>query len=83
MSLGCRPGSHDTMTYCLNKKSPISPNESRLLQLLAKILPCVTLPVVLRWSITQVRLCGHLASLDASSCQRHPQGLTSLSLVGT
>uniref|UniRef100_A0A4X1TE16 Phosphatidylinositol-specific phospholipase C X domain-containing protein n=3 Tax=Sus scrofa TaxID=9823 RepID=A0A4X1TE16_PIG len=48
------PGSHDTMTYCLNKKSPISHNESRLLQLLAKILPCVTLPVVLRWSITQV-----------------------------
>uniref|UniRef100_A0A8C3YE71 Phosphatidylinositol specific phospholipase C X domain containing 1 n=1 Tax=Catagonus wagneri TaxID=51154 RepID=A0A8C3YE71_9CETA len=54
VSLGCPPGSHDTMTYCLNKKSPISHNESRLLQLLGKILPCVTLPVVLRWSTTQV-----------------------------
>ncbi|XP_064338729.1 PI-PLC X domain-containing protein 1 isoform X1 [Camelus dromedarius] len=48
------PGSHDTMTYCLDKKSPISHNESRLLQFLGKTLPCVTLPVVLKWSITQV-----------------------------
>ncbi|XP_077921479.1 PI-PLC X domain-containing protein 1 isoform X2 [Halichoerus grypus] len=48
------PGSHDTMTYCLNKKSPISQTQSRLLQLLGKVLPCVTRPVVLRWSITQV-----------------------------
>ncbi|XP_049624525.1 PI-PLC X domain-containing protein 1 [Suncus etruscus] len=47
------PGSHDTMTYCLNKKSPISRNESWLLQLLGKVLPCVTRPVVLKWSITQ------------------------------
>ncbi|KAI4554083.1 hypothetical protein MJG53_019382 [Ovis ammon polii x Ovis aries] len=48
------PGSHDTMTYCLNKKSPISSQEPRLLQLLRKVLPCVTLPVVLKWSTTQV-----------------------------
>uniref|UniRef100_A0A8B9WVT2 Phosphatidylinositol specific phospholipase C X domain containing 1 n=1 Tax=Bos mutus grunniens TaxID=30521 RepID=A0A8B9WVT2_BOSMU len=48
------PGSHDTMTYCLNKKSPISSKEPRLLQLLCKVLPCVTLPVVLKWSTTQV-----------------------------
>ncbi|XP_024905802.1 PI-PLC X domain-containing protein 1 [Pteropus alecto] len=47
------PGSHDTMTYCLNRKSPISPNESRLLRLLAKVLPCITQPVVLKWSVTQ------------------------------
>ncbi|KAM5195869.1 PI-PLC X domain-containing protein 1 isoform 1-T1 [Hipposideros larvatus] len=47
------PGSHDTMTYCLNKKSPISHKESRLLQVLAKALPCVTQPIVLRWSVTQ------------------------------
>ncbi|XP_073758283.1 PI-PLC X domain-containing protein 1 isoform X1 [Callorhinus ursinus] len=48
------PGSHDTMTYCLNKKSPISQTQSWLLQLLGKVLPCVTRPVVLRWSTTQV-----------------------------
>nr|XP_040142799.1 PI-PLC X domain-containing protein 1 isoform X2 [Ictidomys tridecemlineatus] len=47
------PGSHDTMTYCLNKKSPVSHSESRLLQLLSKVVPCVTRPVVLRWSVTQ------------------------------
>ncbi|XP_039729256.1 PI-PLC X domain-containing protein 1 isoform X2 [Pteropus medius] len=47
------PGSHDTMTYCLDRKSPISPNESRLLQLLAKVVPCLTQPVVLKWSVTQ------------------------------
>ncbi|XP_071462365.1 PI-PLC X domain-containing protein 1 isoform X3 [Marmota flaviventris] len=45
--------SHDTMTYCLNKKSPVSHSESRLLQLLSKVVPCVTRPVVLRWSVTQ------------------------------
>ena len=43
------------MTYCLNKKSPISQTQSRLLRLLGKVLPCVTRPVVLRWSTTQVR----------------------------
>lgn len=48
------PGSHDTMTYCLNKKSPISQEESRLLQLLNKVFPCITRPVVLKWSVTQV-----------------------------
>lgn len=48
------PGSHDTMTYCLNKKSPISHKESRLLRLLAKALPCILQPIVLKWSVTQV-----------------------------
>ncbi|XP_054441018.1 PI-PLC X domain-containing protein 1 [Pteronotus mesoamericanus] len=48
------PGSHDTMTYSLNKKCPISKTESRLLQLLGRLLPCLTQPVVLKWSVTQV-----------------------------
>ncbi|XP_070113920.1 PI-PLC X domain-containing protein 1 isoform X1 [Equus caballus] len=47
------PGSHDTMTYCLNKRSPISHSQSWLLQLLGKLLPCVTRPMVLKWSVTQ------------------------------
>lgn len=42
------------MTYCLSKKSPISPSESKLLQLLAKVVPCITQPVVHKWSVTQV-----------------------------
>ncbi|XP_012919883.1 PI-PLC X domain-containing protein 1 isoform X7 [Mustela putorius furo] len=57
------PGSHDTMTYCLNKTSPISQAQSRLLQVLGKVLPCVTRPVVLRWSTTQVL--GVTEQLDA------------------
>ncbi|XP_007954960.2 PI-PLC X domain-containing protein 1 [Orycteropus afer afer] len=48
------PGSHDTMTYCLNKKSPIAHDQPKLLQLLGKMVPCVTRPVVLKWSATQV-----------------------------
>lgn len=42
------------MTYCLSKKSPISPSESKLLQLLDKVVPCITQPVVHKWSVTQV-----------------------------
>lgn len=55
--LGVTAGSHDTMTYCLNKRSPISHSQSWLLQLLGKLLPCVTRPMVLKWSVTQVRVC--------------------------
>ncbi|KAK2504322.1 hypothetical protein MC885_014801 [Smutsia gigantea] len=47
------PGSHDTMTYCLNKKSSISHDQSWLLQLLDKVLLCITRPVVMKWSVTQ------------------------------
>ena len=54
------------MTYCLNKKSPISHEESRLLQLLNKALPCITRPVVLKWSVTQVRSVPRAADL---ACQ--------------
>ena len=61
---GLPAGSHGTMTYCLNKKSPISHKESRLLRLLGKVLPCVTLPMVLKRSTTQVRVCGHAWALD-------------------
>ncbi|XP_071076468.1 PI-PLC X domain-containing protein 1-like isoform X2 [Desmodus rotundus] len=42
------------MTYSLNRRCPISHTQSPLLQLLAKALPCVTLPTVLKWSVTQV-----------------------------
>ena len=52
------------MPYCLHKKSPISHKEWRLLKLLGNVLPCVTLPVVLKWSTTQVRVCRHTRALD-------------------
>ncbi|EMP32577.1 PI-PLC X domain-containing protein 1 [Chelonia mydas] len=48
------PGSHDTMTYCLDKNSDISVNESKLLQLIDKFMPCIIHPIIMKWSITQV-----------------------------
>ena len=65
------------MTYCLNKKSPISSQEPRLLQLLRKVLPCVTLPVVLKWSTTQVRLCRHAQPRPSSSRWCDPRAVSS------
>ncbi|XP_026522644.1 PI-PLC X domain-containing protein 1 [Notechis scutatus] len=47
------PGSHDAMTYCLDKKSEVSANGSKLLQLLDKHMHCIVHPIILRWSITQ------------------------------
>ena len=69
---GLPAGSHSIMTYCLNKKSPISHKESRLLQLLGKVLPCVTLPVVFKRSTTQVRVCGHSRALDPAPAASVP-----------
>nr|XP_011733686.1 PI-PLC X domain-containing protein 1-like [Macaca nemestrina] len=72
------------MTYCLNKKSPISHEESRLLQLLNKAFPCITRPVVLKWSVTQALdvtepagrrgrylTCGSLTLLEGSEKNLH------------
>ncbi|XP_020652475.1 PI-PLC X domain-containing protein 1 [Pogona vitticeps] len=47
------PGSHDSMTYCLDKESKVSVNESKLLQFLDKHMHPIVHPIILRWSITQ------------------------------
>ncbi|KAM6144032.1 uncharacterized protein O8D03_021371 [Erethizon dorsatum] len=41
------------MTYSLNRRSPVSQAQSPLLHVLSAALPCVTQPVVLKWSVTQ------------------------------
>ncbi|NXA46829.1 PLCX1 protein, partial [Nothocercus julius] len=46
-------GSHDTMTYCLDKTSAVSDNESKLVNLLNKCLPCIIHPIIMKWSTTQ------------------------------
>ncbi|XP_025770264.1 PI-PLC X domain-containing protein 1 [Puma concolor] len=69
------PGSHDTMTYCLDKKSPIAQSQSRLLQLLGKILPCITRPIVLKWSTTQVRGAGPWGRPISAICRVAPFSL--------
>ncbi|KAF7254134.1 PI-PLC X domain-containing protein 1 [Varanus komodoensis] len=48
------PGSHDAMTYCLDKESRVSINESKLLQFMDKHFHSVVHPIILNWSITQV-----------------------------
>ncbi|NXU57069.1 PLCX1 protein, partial [Turnix velox] len=47
-------GSHDTMTYCLDETSTISGNESVLVKLLNKCMPCIVHPIIMKWSRTQV-----------------------------
>lgn len=47
------PGSHDTMTYHLDDRSPMVPSESFFLRLLDKCLPCLIRPYVKRWATTQ------------------------------
>ncbi|XP_062982392.1 PI-PLC X domain-containing protein 1 [Elgaria multicarinata webbii] len=48
------PGSHDAMTYCLDKESKVSINESKLLQFMDKHFHSIVHPIILNWSITQV-----------------------------
>ncbi|KAM9321495.1 PI-PLC X domain-containing protein 1 [Gastrophryne carolinensis] len=47
------PGSHDTMTYCLDRCSPIDPQSPKLMRFLEKYVPCVTRNIIFRWTTTQ------------------------------
>ncbi|XP_075446716.1 PI-PLC X domain-containing protein 1 isoform X2 [Ascaphus truei] len=47
------PGSHDTMTYCLDKRSPVDPQSPKLLQILDQYVPCIARAIILKWSTTQ------------------------------
>ncbi|KFP04212.1 PI-PLC X domain-containing protein 1, partial [Calypte anna] len=48
------PGSHDTMTYCLDRSSAVSSNESKMVKFLSKCMPCIVHPIIMKWSTTQV-----------------------------
>ncbi|XP_077153021.1 PI-PLC X domain-containing protein 1 isoform X2 [Ranitomeya variabilis] len=62
------PGSHDTMTYCLDKKSPVDPSSPKLLLFLEKYVPNFTRAFILRWSATQ-----HTLQEIADWLQRNPR----------
>ncbi|CAG5933937.1 unnamed protein product [Menidia menidia] len=47
------PGSHDSMSFCLDVSSPVVGSESCLLRLTDRLLPCLTRPCVYRWATTQ------------------------------
>ncbi|KAG9349511.1 hypothetical protein JZ751_027956 [Albula glossodonta] len=47
------PGSHDTMTYCLDLHSPLLASNPLVLKVLDCIMPCIIRPCVYKWSTTQ------------------------------
>ncbi|XP_008297475.1 PI-PLC X domain-containing protein 1-like [Stegastes partitus] len=47
------PGSHDSMSFCLDVSSPVVRSESCLLRLTDRLFPCCTRPCVYRWATTQ------------------------------
>ncbi|XP_058468305.1 PI-PLC X domain-containing protein 1-like [Solea solea] len=47
------PGSHDSMSFCLDESSPVLRSESCLLRVLDSLFPCWTRPCVYRWATTQ------------------------------
>ncbi|CAN9500258.1 unnamed protein product [Ophioblennius macclurei] len=49
------PGSHDTMSYCLDINSPLVRSESELFRLLDGLFYCFTRPTIFRWATTQDR----------------------------
>ncbi|CAH2223416.1 PI-PLC X domain-containing 1 [Pelobates cultripes] len=47
------PGSHDTMSYCLDKTSPISPEAPKVAFLLDQYVPSIVRNFIYKWSRTQ------------------------------
>ncbi|KAM4710700.1 PI-PLC X domain-containing protein 1 isoform 2-T2 [Anableps anableps] len=47
------PGSHDSMSFCLDVSSPVLRSEPWLLRLTDRLFPCWTRPCIFRWSTTQ------------------------------
>ncbi|XP_059416815.1 PI-PLC X domain-containing protein 1-like [Carassius carassius] len=47
------PGSHDTMTYCLDERSSVVKSSPWVLQVLDTLLPCIVRPCIIKWATTQ------------------------------
>lgn len=47
------PGSHDSMSFCLDMSSPMLKSEPPLLRLVDRLVPCCMRPCIKRWSTTQ------------------------------
>ncbi|KAA0713398.1 PI-PLC X domain-containing protein 1 [Triplophysa tibetana] len=57
------PGSHDTMTYCLDQKSSVLQSEPKVLKVLDTLLPCVVRPCIMKWATSQEdSICNQLDS---------------------
>ncbi|XP_061083182.1 PI-PLC X domain-containing protein 1-like isoform X2 [Conger conger] len=47
------PGSHDTMSYCLDISSPLVRSESQSFRLVDGLFYCLTRPIIYKWTTTQ------------------------------
>ncbi|CAI9548225.1 unnamed protein product [Staurois parvus] len=47
------PGSHDTMTYCLDRYSPLDSRFAKVAAIFRENVPSLTRKIILRWSMTQ------------------------------
>ncbi|XP_078100240.1 PI-PLC X domain-containing protein 1-like isoform X2 [Sander vitreus] len=47
------PGSHDSMSFCLDVSSPVLRSQPCLLRVIDRLFPCWTRPCVYRWATTQ------------------------------
>ncbi|KTF91846.1 hypothetical protein cypCar_00035993 [Cyprinus carpio] len=47
------PGSHDTMTYCLDERSSVVKSSPTVLRVLDTVLPCIVRPCIIKWATTQ------------------------------
>ncbi|XP_040888456.1 PI-PLC X domain-containing protein 1-like isoform X2 [Toxotes jaculatrix] len=47
------PGSHDSMSFCLDVSSPVLRSQPYLLRVIDRLLPCCTRPCIYRWATTQ------------------------------
>ncbi|KAJ8350859.1 hypothetical protein SKAU_G00259890 [Synaphobranchus kaupii] len=55
------PGSHDTMTYCLDLNSPLLVSNPLVLKVLDRLIPCIVRPCLYKWGTTQVqKICTQL-----------------------
>lgn len=57
------PGSHDSMSFCLDVTSPVLSSEPPLLRVMDRLLPCLTRPCVYRWATTQESVLSHQCDL--------------------
>ena len=47
------PGSHNTMTYTINRRNDVGPDEPRYIRALGRYCSLVSKPIIFNWSITQ------------------------------
>ncbi|XP_050458668.1 PI-PLC X domain-containing protein 3 [Cataglyphis hispanica] len=47
------PGSHDTMTYTIEKRNDVGPDEPAFIRTLGRYCSFIAKPIILNWSITQ------------------------------